>query len=139
VIKRIALATIVSLILIGCAPAPARITIRTAQDPNACPLAGLPLPMRFRIDPLAQEHVVAIGVDGWRYLVWWAPGFQAGYVTDPVVRDPNGGSSPAMARFSKSRSSTDTPSAPRATRSTSFSSSAPGAGASSIDAERWAA
>jgi hypothetical protein len=88
--KQMALAAIASLILAGCAPEPARLTIRTAPDPNTCPAAGLPVPMRFMIDPLAQEQVVAIAFDDRRYLVWWAPGFQAGDVTDPVVRDPNG-------------------------------------------------
>jgi hypothetical protein len=34
--------------------------------------------------------VVVIGGDGRSYLVWWAPGFEAGDVTDPAVRDPNG-------------------------------------------------
>jgi hypothetical protein len=92
--KRIALAMIASLSLAGCGPQagsqPARLTIRTAQDPNACPAVALPVPMRFRIDPLAQEQITAISVDGRPYLVWWAPGFQAGEVADPVVRDPKG-------------------------------------------------
>jgi hypothetical protein len=46
--------------------------------------------MQFRIDPLAEEHVVAIAEDGRTYLVGWAPGVEAGTITDPVVRDPNG-------------------------------------------------
>jgi hypothetical protein len=46
--------------------------------------------MRFSIDPLAKEQVVAIARDNRRYLVWWAPGFVPGDVTNPVVRDPNG-------------------------------------------------
>jgi hypothetical protein len=93
VMKAVALAMVASLILAACAPEPsqfARLAIRTAPDPNACPAAGLPVPMRFRIDPRAQEQVIAIAFDGRLYLVWWAPGFQAGDVTDPVVRDPNG-------------------------------------------------
>ena len=51
-----------------------------------------PCPSRCgsEIDPLAQEEVVAIARDGRPYRVWWAPRFEAGYVTDPVVRDPNG-------------------------------------------------
>jgi hypothetical protein len=87
---KIALAMIASLIVAACAPQPAHLTIRTAPDPHACPGAALAVPMRFRIDPLAQEQVVGIGPDGRRFLVWWAPGFVAGDVTDPVVRDPNG-------------------------------------------------
>jgi hypothetical protein len=46
--------------------------------------------MRFKIDPLAAEQVVALAQDGRPYQVWWAPGFVAGDVADPVVRDPNG-------------------------------------------------
>lgn len=46
--------------------------------------------MRFRIDPLAQEQILAIARDGRPYDVLWAPGFVAGDVTDPVVRDLNG-------------------------------------------------
>jgi hypothetical protein len=92
--KQIALAMIASIIFIACASQstaqPARLTIRTAPDPNACPAGGLPVPMRFKIDPFAQEQVTAIAFDGRRFLVWWAPGFQAGDVTDPVVRDPKG-------------------------------------------------
>lgn len=88
----------VALIAVACAQpsvsnppvSPARLTIRTAPDPEACPGAALPVPMRFRIDPLAQEQVVAIARDGRRYHVWWAPGFEAGDIKDPVVRDPNG-------------------------------------------------
>jgi hypothetical protein len=88
--KKIALTMAASLIFMACAPQPARLSIRTAPDPNACPAGGLPLPMRFRIDPLVQEQVTAIAFDGRHYLVWWAPGFQAGDVKDPVVRDPRG-------------------------------------------------
>lgn len=88
--KKLALAMIASLILAGCGPEPARLTLRTVQDPEACPAAALPVPMRFEIDALAQEQVVAIARDGRSYLVWWAPGFEAGTVTDPVVRAPNG-------------------------------------------------
>jgi hypothetical protein len=94
VIKQIALTMIALLILAGCsiqpAPQPARLTIRTAPDPNACPAGGLLVPMRFKIDPSAHEQVVAIASTGTPLLVWWAPGFQAGDVTDPVVRDPKG-------------------------------------------------
>ncbi len=88
--KKLALTMIASLILAGCGPAPARLTLRMVQDPDACPAAALPVPMRFEIDPLAAEQVVAIARDGRSYLVWWAPGFEAGTVTDPVVRAPNG-------------------------------------------------
>ena len=88
--KKLALAMMVSLILAGCGSEPARLTLRTVQDPEACPGAALPVPMRFRIDPLAEEQIVAVANDGRTYHVWWAPGFQPGFVTDPVVRDPNG-------------------------------------------------
>jgi hypothetical protein len=87
--KKTALALIASLALASCVES-ARLTIRTVPDPEACPAAALPVPMRFRIDPLAEEQVVAIARDNRTYLVWWAPGFEAGFVTDPVVRDPNG-------------------------------------------------
>ena len=93
--KKIVLTMIASFILAACAPEPATpkpagLTIRTNPNPNACPAGALPAPpARFRIDPLAKEQVVVIGSDGRRYLVWWAWG-QAGDVTGPVVRDPNG-------------------------------------------------
>jgi hypothetical protein len=87
---KIVLALILCLVLAGCDLEPARLTIRTALDPNACPAAALPVPMRFRIDPHAKEQVVVIGRDGMPYRVYWAPGFVAGDVTDPVVRAPNG-------------------------------------------------
>ncbi len=80
---------IAPLILVACAQ-PDRLTIRTAPDPNACPGAALPFPMRFRIDPVAQEQVVAIARDGRPFDVWWAPGFVGGDDADPVVRDPDG-------------------------------------------------
>jgi hypothetical protein len=98
--KSIALATIaLAIISAGCGqpsvsnPAspgvsPARLTIRTTPDPEACPGAALPTPFRFKIDPLAEGQVLAIGQRPYR--VWWAPGFVGGDVTDPVVRDPNG-------------------------------------------------
>jgi hypothetical protein len=88
--KKLALVVITSLLFAGCGPEPARLTLRTVQDPGACPGAALPVPMRFEIDPLAAEQVVAIARDGRTYLVWWAPGFEAGTVKDPVVRAPNG-------------------------------------------------
>lgn len=87
---KLALTMIASLILTGCGPDPSRITLRWVQDPNACPAAALPVPMRFEIRSSAQEQVVSIARDGRSYLVWWAPGFQAGTVTDPVVRAPDG-------------------------------------------------
>lgn len=90
VMAKLALAMIASLILSSCGPDPGRITLRWLQGSNECPAAALPVPMRFQIDPSAQEQVVAIARDGRSYLVWWAPGFQAGTVTDPVVRAPGG-------------------------------------------------
>jgi hypothetical protein len=56
-----------------------QITIRTAPDPETCPAAAVPVPMRFKI-----------ANDGREYQVWWAPGFTAGDAADPVVRDPSG-------------------------------------------------
>lgn len=88
--RQVALALIASIIVLACIPQPARLVIRTTEDPNACPGAGVPFPLRFQIDPRADEQVVAVARDGRRYLVWWAPGFEAGDVSDPVVRDPDG-------------------------------------------------
>jgi hypothetical protein len=88
--KNFALPIMVSLTLVACAFQPARLTLRRVQDPNVCPLAAVPLPMRFRIDPLAQDQVTAVASDGRLYRVRWAPGFVAGELTDPVVRAPNG-------------------------------------------------
>jgi hypothetical protein len=87
---KLALAIITSLILSGCGPEPERITLRRLQNSDECPAAALPVPMRFEIDPSAKEQVVAIARDGRSYLVFWAPGFEAGTVTDPVVRAPGG-------------------------------------------------
>ena len=39
---------IASLVFAGCASEPARLAIRMAPDPSACPAAALPVPMRFR-------------------------------------------------------------------------------------------
>jgi hypothetical protein len=85
-------AVVVLLIAAACSPqtTAAPLALRTAPDPQACPGAGLPVPWRFKIDPQAEEQVVAIAQDGRRFVVWWAPGFQAGDVNDPVVRAPNG-------------------------------------------------
>ena len=77
--KKVFLAIVASFVIVTCAPRatpePSRLTIRTTPDPNPCPMAGLPVPMRFRIDPHAYEQVIAIAFDGRSYFVWWAPGF----------------------------------------------------------------
>jgi hypothetical protein len=89
--QKVTLAFVAALILANCSSGPARLTLRMVSDPEACPAAALPVPMHFRIDPSAEEQVVAIARDGRSYHVLWAPGFAPGDVNDPVVRDPNGG------------------------------------------------
>ncbi len=91
--RKVALGALLSMavvVLEACAPAANRLEIRTAQDPEACPGAALPVPFHFRIDPVAEDQVIAIGNDGSVFPVYWAPGFVGGEVADPVVRDPNG-------------------------------------------------
>jgi hypothetical protein len=82
--------------LVGCAspspspsPTGASIQLRFTAD-EACPGAAAQLPLTFRIDPTADEDVVAVTANGTRYHVWWSEGFRGGTATDPVVRDPNG-------------------------------------------------
>ena len=89
-LKGVVQAIIASVIIAGCVFQPSRLAIRTAPDPNVCPGVAIPLPMRFRIDPSAEEQVVAISRDSRSFRVFWAPGFTADDAAAPVVRDPDG-------------------------------------------------
>jgi hypothetical protein len=44
----------------------------------------------LRIAPGADETVVAITADGASLHTWWGPGFVAGPISEPVVRDGSG-------------------------------------------------
>ncbi len=83
--------------LVGCAspsaspsPTVASIQLRLMPADEPCYLVAVRQPLTFRIDPAADEDVVAVAADGTRYHVWWSEGFRGGTATDPVVRDPTG-------------------------------------------------
>jgi hypothetical protein len=73
-------------------PAPAlAVRLRYMPDPPFCLLAGIPPGIVLRINPAADEQIVAIDVRGREYHVWWQRGFRSGLAGDPVVLDPGGG------------------------------------------------
>ena len=88
---------IACVVVIGCAspapsssPTPETIQLRFMAADMGCMMAAAPLPLMFRIDPAADEQVIAVAHDGTRYHTWWSEGFLGGTAADPVVRDPAG-------------------------------------------------
>ena len=57
---------------------------------QGCLLAALPRVVTIKIDPTADEQVVAIAPDGQQYHMWWSGGFVGGRADDRVVLSPDG-------------------------------------------------
>lgn len=80
-----------ALPVVSLAPTDAAIRLRFAPADQPCFLVHVGYSeLRFTIDPMADEQVVAVAPDGTRFHTTWSPGFRGGTTTDPVVLDPAG-------------------------------------------------
>lgn len=64
--------------------------LRIAPADMPCLMANMPPSVALRMDAAAGEDVLAIGLDGASYLVWWSIGFTSGQPGDASVLDPTG-------------------------------------------------